>query len=368
MKEHRLFPKIVAGLLAVGGLGALVEREPKQVKAEKTDDVNRETSVGVPLVGTHLKKEHRPEQDSKFCAEHPIEAELRSHNVSVEKMQAALEDASEIVRSNRYGDEKNEAKYFSVCHDTDRWASIQKSIHYASEKTGVPEYVLTAIGLIESQFNEDASRSDTKVYGPYQMTLETAEEAAKDAKECFGFPIEVNSTEDLKETKTAVRLAALRLRALEKRYGQLSLAIMDYAGGRVSLEQKMKEAFPNVDFGEKDWADMQRHHLAERQAQKKRDEMLKQMKQGRGTDHDHQALRQTVHVFEAAGLAYTKAKNSWKEKRAVLPRTLANAGVTVLALYEHEKAKGGDVPHSITYPLALDAIAARAEKHTNMIQ
>lgn len=59
-------------------------------------------------------------------------------------------------------------------------------------------------------------------------------------------------------------------------------------------------------------------------------------------------------------MAYTKAKNAWKKKRADLPKKLADAGVTVLALYEHEKAKGGDMPHSITYPLALDNIAERA--------
>ncbi|MCX6714997.1 MAG: transglycosylase SLT domain-containing protein [Candidatus Uhrbacteria bacterium] len=359
MNKNRFLPRIVAGLLAVGGIAALVEREPVKPVAEKP--------ISKPEKPIE-KKELGPESDPKFCAEHPIEAELRSHKVPLDKMQAALESAAELIRSHRYGDAKNEEKYFGACRDTERWASIQKSIHYASEKTGVPERVLIAMGLIESQFKEEAERSDTSVYGPYQMTLETAQEAAKDAKACFEFPIEVNTSDDLKETKIAVRLAALRLHALEKQYGQLGLAIIDYAGGRVGLEQKIKEAFPKIDLGEKDWTDMQRHHAAELQAQKQRDAILKRMKGGRVTDVDRQALRRAIGAFEAAGMAYTKAKVSWKQKRADLPKVLSDAGVTALALYEHEKAKGGEVPHSITYPFALDAIAERAEHHAKQIE
>lgn len=361
-KEYRFLPKIVAGLLAIGGVGALVEHKTENQKVE-----NPEASVGVPLLNTHEKgkeqKQIRPEQDPKFCAEHPIEAELRAHAVSIDKMHAALDDAAESIRSKRYGDTKNEEKYFAVCRDVEHWESIQKSIHFASEKTGVPERVLVAMGLIESQFDESAKRSDTKVYGPYQMTLETAQEAAKDAKECFGFPIVVKTVEDLKETKTAVRLAALRLRSLQKQYGQLGLAVIDYAGGRVSLEKKIKEAFPNVDLGEKDWKDMERHHLAERHAQKQRDELLKRMRQGRASEQDRKILSKTVDQFETAGIAYTKAKKAWNEKRQNLATTLRDAGVTAFSLHEHEKAKGSDIPDSIVYPLALDDIGENAQRH-----
>ena len=363
-KEHRFLPRIVAGLLAVGGIAALAEREPVKVVSGKEDK-----DVGVPLVGTHVeKKEARPEEDPKFCAEHPIEAELRSKNVPIEKMRAAMDDAAELIRSHRYSDAKNEEKYFAACRDTKRWAEIQKSIQYASEKTGVPERVLIAMGLIESQFKEDAARSDTDVHGPYMLMRETAKDAAKGAQACFGFPIEVNTVEDLKETKTAVRLAALSLKEGREIYGDLGLAIIRFAGGRVGLEQKIKEAFPNVDLGAKDWADMERHHAAEGQAQKQRNAILKRMKGGSASDTDRKALRQAVGAFEAAGAAYTKAKIVWKQKRADLPRVLKDAGVTAVALYEHEKAKGGDVPDSITYPLALDDIATRAEKQANMVE
>ncbi|OGL62046.1 hypothetical protein A3E97_03065 [Candidatus Uhrbacteria bacterium RIFCSPHIGHO2_12_FULL_47_12] len=361
MKQNRFLPRIVAGLLAVGGISALAEHASNTpVKEFDTPERDPRKDASQPAPEDESKKLERAR---KFSAEHPMEAELRAHNVPVEKIQAAMIDAAELIRSHRYSDEVNEKNYFAACREPERWAAIQKSVQYASDKTGVPVRVLNAMGLIESQFKEDASRSDTNVYGPYQITLATAKEAAKDAAACFEFPIVVNKAEDLKETKTAVRLAALRLRSLKQQYGQLGLAIMDYAGGRVGLEKKIKEAFPDVDLGEKDWAAMERHHAAERQAQKQRDAILKRMKGGRVTDADRQALRRAVGAFEAAGAAYTKAKNAWRQKRADLPKTLKDAGVTVVALYEHEKAKGGEAPHSITYSLALDDIGARAEKH-----
>jgi hypothetical protein len=358
-KESRFIPRIVAGLLAIGGVGAVLhEKEPVAIRAE-IDDTPKEEKEDDSL----KKKELGPEADPVFRAEHPITAELLKHGLPLEKIQAAINEASESIRSHRYGDPKNEEKYFSVCRDQDRWSQIQKSIQFASEKTGVPERVLIAMGFIESQFNESAERSDTEVYGPYQMTLDTAKEAAKDAEEVFGFPIEVKTVEDLRETKTAVRLAALRLRALEKYYGQLGFAIVDYAGGRVGLEKKIKEAFPDVDMGAQDWKDMERHHLAERQAQKQRNELLKRMKQGRATDTDRKSLREVVGRFEAAGRAYTLAKKNWSEKRTKLPKSLEDAGATELGLYEYEKERGGSVPESIIYPLALERIAERAEWH-----
>lgn len=361
MKKHGFLSEIVAGILAVGGVAALVEQGgTKSVETtsvpEKVPEKAQEKEKPVEVV------EIRPEQDPQFRAEHPIEAELRAQNVPIDKIQAALQDAADLVQSHRYSDAKNEEKYFAACRDKERWAQIQKSAHFASEKTGIPERVLFAMGLMESQFRENASRSDTNVYGPYQMTLATAKDAAKDAEACFGFPIKVDSVEDLKDTKTAVRLAALDLRSRQKTYGQLGLAIIGYAGGRVSLEKKIKEAFPDVDLGEKDWKDMERHHLAERQAQKLRDAISMRMKGGRVSDADRKALRRAVDLFEAAGAAYTKAKKTWKEKRDNLPKTLADAGVTTVALYEHEKAKGRDVPHSVIYPHALDDIAERAER------
>jgi hypothetical protein len=238
MKKHHFFSEIVAGILAMSGVAILAEQgATKPVETASVPEKIPEKKV--PMV----VKEVRIEQDPQFRVEHPVEAELRAHNVSHDKMQAALDDAAELIRSHRYGDSVNEEKYFAACRDKDRWSHIQKSAHFASEKTGVPERVLLAMGLMESQFRENASRSDTEVYGPYQMTLSTAKDAAKDAEACFGFPIEVNSVEDLKDTKTAVRLAALDLRHREKEYGQLGLAIIGYAGGRVSLEKKSKRRF-----------------------------------------------------------------------------------------------------------------------------
>jgi len=354
MKKHRFLSEIVAGILAFGGLTALADREPVKASVE--------TPVPEPEKPVQ-KIERGLEQDPQFQVEHPIEAELRALHVSPDVMRTAMNDAAELIRSHRYGDAKNEETYFAACRDTERWAEIQKSAEYASEKTGIPKRVLLAMGLMESQFRENASRSDTDVHGPYQMTLATAKDAAKNAGACFGFPIKVDSVEDLKETKTAVRLAALDLKSRKKEYGQLGLAIIGYAGGRVALEKKIKEAFPEVDLGAKDWSEMQRHHLAERTAQKQRDGIFMRMKGGRVSDVDRKELRKVVGLFEAAGAAYIKAKKAWKEKRDNLPKTLADAGVTAISLYEHEKAKGGEVPHSITYPLALDDLAERAERH-----
>lgn len=232
-KEQRILPRIVAGLLAIGGLTTLVEHEPVKASVEKQAPEPKKSEE---------KKEILSEEDPVFCVEHPIESELRTHKVSLENMNAAMQDAAELIRLHRYGDKKNEEKYFSACRDTERWSAIYKDIQYASEKTGVPERVLVAMGLIESQFKEDEERLDTQTYGPYQLQLETAKEAAEDATSCFGFPIEVQSTDDLKNTKTAIQLAALRLRSLHKQYGQLGLAIMDYAGGQAGLQQKNKRS------------------------------------------------------------------------------------------------------------------------------
>ncbi len=352
-KEYRFFPKIVAGLLAVGGIAALAEREAPPVKQESPVK-----EVETPV----QKKEEISEEEKQFRAEHPIEAELRAAHVSEADAHAALQDAAELIRSHRYEGVAQEETYFAACKDAETWKQVKQHIHEASEKTGVPERVLIAMGFIESQFKEQAERKDTQVYGPYQMTLETARESAKEAEACFGTKMEVQGVKDLKDTKTAVRLAALRLRTLKKRYGQLGLAIVGYAGGHVGLEKKIKEAFPDVDLGGKDWSDMERHHKAEGEAQKLRDRILARMKRGRGTDADRAALRAAVRTFEAAGQAYTKAKASWKQKRAALPIALSEAGVNLHALYAFEKKRGGDVPHSLTYPLALDDIAERARK------
>lgn len=357
MKQNRFIPKIVAGILAAGGIYSIAEKESDRASQEKREK-SKKNSVN--------EQEMNSELDPLFIKEHPLQAELLAEKIPLEKILTAFNESAELVRSHRYPDQANEETYFAACRDEERWSNIQKSIHFASEKTGIPERILIAMGFIESQFKDSAQRSDTSVYGPYQMTLETAQEAARDAQECFGFPIEVSSVDDLKETKTAIRLAALRLRALKKQYGQLGLALADYAGGRVGLEKKIKEAFPKVDFGQKDWEEMQRHHLAEKQAQKKRDQILRQMKQGRSTDQMRQALRQAIRTFEAAGMAYTKSKKAWREKRNALPVVLKDAGVTILALYEHEKMNSGDVSHSITYPHALEDVAERAIKHEQL--
>ena len=172
----------------------------------------------------------------------------------------------------------------------------------------------------------------------------------------------MNSTDDLHNTDTAVKLAALRLRALQKVW-PIWPCYFGLCSGSVSLERKIKEAFPKVDLGTDDWNEMVRHHIAERKAQKQRDEILTRMKQGRSSDTDRQALRQAVRTFEMAGFAYTKAKKIWKQKRELLPTTLADAGVTVLALYEHAEKKKQEIPESILYTLALDDIAAKAHVH-----
>ena len=354
-KEYRFLPRIVAGVLAVGAAVGIAshERGSQETKVEKPE--KPEKAVEQIELG--------PESDPKFCAEHPIEAELRRHKVDTDKMRAALDEASESIRAHRYGDAKNEEEYFGACRDVKRWQGIENSIKYAAEKTGVPESVLTAMGFIESQFDESAERSDTKVYGPYQMTLETAKLAAKDARECFGFPIEVKTVKDLRDTKKAVQLAALHLRAKQKQYGdrQLGLAIIDFAGGHV--EKRIHDADPKIDLGEKDWKDMERHHLAEGQFQKQRDELLKRIKQGRASDQDRKTLRHVVGQFEAAGIAYKKAKSSWAEKRQKLPKALEDAGITALSLYERAKAKGEKLPDAMIYPFALDQISADAQKH-----
>ncbi len=360
-KERRFLPKIVAGLLALGGGGLLLEQAKKPSEMNPTNEELKPDASSNTVVSP--EKESVLEQDPLFCAEHPIEAELQKHKQSQENIVFAMTEAAKNVQKNRYHDATQEKKYFSACRDVETWALTEKKIQDASKKTGVPERILIGIGFIESQFKEKVDRQDTDVHGPYQMTFDTALEAAKDATACFGSAIELNSTDDLHNTDTAVKLAALRLRALQKKYGQFGLAILDYASGSVSLERKIKEAFPKVDLGTDDWNEMVRHHIAERKAQKQRDEILTRMKQGRSSDTDRQALRQAVRTFEMAGFAYTKAKKIWKQKRELLPTTLADAGVTVLALYEHAEKKKQEIPESILYTLALDDIAAKAHVH-----
>jgi len=324
-----------------------------------------------------LEQKGLTEAEIKFRNEHPIESEVRevfaSKQVLSEQQSKQLvnlpeyvTESFELVRDNRFPNAEEEKKTFQVVYDQEKWKSHLKSIRFASEKTGVPLRVLIAMGFIESKFDPKAVNTKTMVYGPYQMKLATAQQVARSAKEVYGFPIKVESEEDLKDVKTGVRLAALYLKQLKSQYGQLGLAIAAYSSGDKTLEDKIEKAFPKTDLGAKEWKEMERFHLAETKAKQTYDQLLKLMNTGMASNDQLREMRKVAKEFSAQTEAYKKAKATWLKKRSSLAQTWQNDGVTLLGLYAHAKKSESVVPHSLSYPLALDQIAALAHKHAEL--
>lgn len=352
-------------LTGVLGMSALTHEKPsnqeKPTAQIKQEDYSApEENLRMPQIISSAEASEQPRVKGVNQLE-PMTSELcLLHNENTEHVHACLDEVAEMVKEHRYGSEVQERRYFSIVEKKAAWNRIQTWIHETSEKTGVPKQILIGMGFIESQFLSRAARKDTKVFGAFQMKLEVARAAARDSKEVFGKQIIVNSGADLYATKTAIQLAALEMRRLHDIYGQWDLAAVAYAGGHGALEKKLKEVDPELNCGQNDWRDMERHHKTGTLARKERDKLLKKAKRGKMSPEDKKALRLAVLKHEQSARAYKEAKARWRSARDQLAEELWNRKLSAIALYDHAKAKGESVPHSITYALALDDIAERA--------
>lgn len=364
--ERRIVEGLITAALAVGGVSDAPKPEKSSIKQTETKILEKKGEQPIEV----LKES---EADLKFKREHPIAAELQAEIQHLPKEQQeeafvqlsrALADAQALVREKRFEHTSEEKRYFSVCYNSERWQEIIASARFASEKTGVPLRTLIGIGFLESKFKTDASREDTGVYGAFQMTIDTAKTASRSAKKVFGFPIPVRSPEDLFVMKNSTRLAALRLRSLEKQFGQLGLAISAYAGGDFGLKKKIVEAFPEIDLGHRDWEIMVKANREGKELQKKVQSLIQIVRSGRATPTQTKELSIATRALSATRDTYIKAKMRRDKKRADIPGLLRKHHVNVLSLYESLK-KEGDVPHSITYPFMLDMMGELAEKHVN---
>lgn len=364
--ERRIVEGLMAAALAVGGVSDAQKAEKSKI--EQTETITLEKKGEQP---TEVLKES--EADLKFKREHPIAAELQAEIQHLPKEQQeeafvqlsrALADAQALVREKRFEHTSEEKRYFSVCYNFERWREIYTSAQFASDKTGIPLRTLIGIGFLESKFKTDASREDTGVYGAFQMTIDTAKAASRSAKKVFGFPIPVRSSEDLFVLKNNMRLAALRLKSLEKQFGQLGLAITAYAGGDYALEKKIVHKFPKIDLGHRDWEIMVKANREGKELSEKVKTLTQIVRSGRATPTQTKELSIATRALFATRDTYIKAKLRRDKKRADIPGLLRAQHVNILTLHDAFK-KDGDVPHSITYPLMLDTMGELAEKHVN---
>ncbi len=363
-KSNRIAGKFVAGIIALTGAAELLSMHHDSQKQDQQnlvdDGINEKETESFGL-----------EVDPIFCAEHPVEAELRkqiSHlpkekrDEQLQHLSHSLDVANRLIRDKRYPDKIQEKKYFGACYDLVKWSAMEKSLELASNKTGIPINALKAIGFLESQMHTNASREDTNVDGAFQMTLETAKRAAIHAKAVFGSEITIETKDDLKDFETSAKLAALELKTLKDRYGQLDLAMVAYSSSETALKEKIKAAFPEIDFGEKEWKEMKQHYEAETVANAtyKKFVHLEKLKNVKSEHHD--AMIQAMKIVTTEGEAYKKSFAKWKKIQTELPATLEKAGVNVLSLFDAAE-KTGDVPHSLTYALAVDDVAKNATIH-----
>ena len=363
-KQNRIAGKFIAGVIALTGAAELLSlhhESQKQDQENLVDDAIGEKEIEPP----------GPEGDPAYCVEHPVEAELRKQISHLPKEQReeqlthlshAFDVANRLIRVHRYPDKIQEKKYYAACYDLAQWSEMEKSLELASNKTGIPVNALKAIGFLESQMHTDASRKDTKVDGAFQMTLETAKRAATHAKAIFGTEISVIAKEDLQDFETSAKLAALELKTLKERYGQLDLAMVAYSSSETALKEKIKASFPDIDFGEAEWKQMKQHHEAETVANATYKKLL-HLEKAKNVKAEHRdAMIQAMKIVTAEGEAYKKSFAKWKKIQTDLPSTLEKAGVNLLSLFDAAE-NVGEVPHSLTYALAVDGVAKNANIH-----
>lgn len=195
-----------------------------------------------------------------------------------------------------------------------------------------------------------------------QITRATADDTVKIASKLYGRDIQLTSDEDLFDPELNMQLGAAHIYVLEKRLGQLGLAIAAYASSESALYEKLSEAFPEIDFGQDDWKEMQKQHDAQITTHEAYIKLVELSKTDHSKKTDHEAVLKSYKAFSDSVNAYKTAKESWSAKRAMIPVELKNSDATILTLFESIVADGS-VPHSITYPPALDDLALRMRRH-----
>ena len=360
MANHKRFlGEIFSGLLALSNVADTpsVEKPRVEVKIQEFDKVEQ--------------KENGPEMDPNFRIEHPLEAEMRlqMHGLSEEKKDARIElmkhamgIANELVASHRYTNEKSEKEYFAVCYDSEKWDKLVEVAEFASEKTKVPSQVILAMGFIESKMNPGAKNEETGAIGLMQITRATADDTVKIASKLYGREIKITSDEDLLDPELNMLLGAARLYVLNERLGQIGLAIAAYASSESALYEKLSKAFPEMDFGQDDWKEMKKQHDLKIKTHEDYMKLVKLSKTDHSKKTDHEAVLKSYKAFSDSVNAYKSAKELWSAKRAMIPEELKNSDATILTLFESIETDGF-VPHSITYPPALDDLANRMRRH-----
>ncbi len=363
--NKRFLGEIFSGLLALGSVAdsPSVEKPRGEVRSQEVEKREEQKEIG-------------PEMDPIFRVEHPMETEMRMHihGFSKEKreerlasMKHAMEVASDLVASHRYTNEKSEKEYFAVCYDTEKWNKIVKIAEFASEKTKIPLQVILAMGFIESKMNPRAKNEKTGAIGIMQIKRGAADDAAKLTKQIYGFEIKITSDKDLFDPEINIQLGAVHLSLLEKRLGQLGLAIAAYSSSESVLYEKLSKAFPEIDFGEDDWKEMQKQHDAQIATHEDYMKLVKIAKTDHATKFDHEVMLKSYKAFSDAVNAYKAAKKSWMTKREAIPKELEISDVTILTLFESIEAEG-DIPHSITYALAIPDVSKRMQKQIAIAQ
>lgn len=364
-KRRMAVEALVASALVVGAVSADARHHkgerPRVVKVESKED--------------HLEDKHKSilSETRELINQIPTEALDRwrrkgeSDNVVKRRLQRklliAIQFSDSLVARHRFKNEDREADYFEACYDKENWKEIKTYAAKASEKTGVPQDLLISIGFIESRFKPSLSRKDTKVYGPLQMTLDTGKKAAKESETIYGKEIIVDGPEDLMTIKNGLMLAAIHLKNLEAKYGQWGLAVVAYSSGEGSLEKKINSEFPDVDIGASDRSQMRTAFESATKAKKTVTKLLLVKKSGNLIKQQVVALEKARAELTEARTKYRELEKLWRDKLAKMPETLRKSGVNVFTLFDEFQSRGDNLPHSLTYPLALDSISQKANIH-----
>ncbi len=363
-KKRRIAEALAASALVIGaanvdareqklGRAPVVKEESKEDLTKGHDSILSETKDLIDQIpGSVVEAQKQKGESDK-------QTRRRLHKGLLK----AIAFADQSVASHRFKNDAREKDYFEACYDKTRWKEIQTFSSVASEKTGVPQELLISMGFIESRFKPSLSRKDTKVYGPLQMTLTAGKKAAKESKAVYGTEIKVDSPEDLMAIKHGLKLAAIHLKNLGDKYGQWGLAVAAYSSGSGSLDKKIASEFPDVDFGASDRQTMKDSVARAAKAKKTMGKLLLIKKSGNLTKQQSKALEKARAELSSARKQYRESKKLWRTKLNQMPQTLKDSGVNIFTIFDRIQDRGDKIPHSLTYPLALDSISDKAKAH-----
>jgi hypothetical protein len=368
-KNRRIVEVLAAGALIAGAAGAdareqKVGRAPA-AKVESKEGAEKGHESILSETKDLIDKIPKSTLDSqKQKGESDRALRQRFHKELLKAI--AFSDAE--VASHRFKNEAREKDYFEACYDKARWKEIQTYSLKASEKTGVPQELLISMGFIESRFKPMLSRTDTKVYGPLQMTLNAGKKAARESKAIYGTEIKVDKKEDLMDIKNGLMLAAIHLKNLGEKYGQWGLAVAAYSSGSGALDKKLMSEFPNVDFGASDREEMKTAASKARKAKKTMGTLGIVKRSGKITSQQTKAYDKARADLSAARKQYRESEKLWRSKLEKMPQTLKDLGINISTLFNRIRGRGDKIPHSLTYPLSLDSISSKAKNHAEKNQ